>query len=82
MSTVLTRVRGSVIAGTALFCVVEGTRLALSWPVPCEMMLEKARTDAEVVSALGGAPVMLDHEAVSQIEGNLSAGGPAQPAWP
>ncbi len=61
MSTVLTRVRGSVIAGTALFCVVEGTRLALSWPVPCEMMLEKARTDAEVVSVLGGAPVRLSH---------------------
>ena len=50
---------------------------------------EVDRADALVVRdgvaifvALGGAPVMLDHDAVSQIEGNLSAGGPAQPAWP
>jgi hypothetical protein len=61
MSTIFTRVRGSAIAGSALFCVVEGTRLALSWPVPCEMMLERARTDAEIVGILGGAPVRLSH---------------------
>jgi hypothetical protein len=61
MSTVFSRLRGSVLAGSALFCLVEGTRLALSWPTPCEMMLEAARTDSRVLHALGGSPVRLAH---------------------
>ena len=61
MSTVFSRLRGSVLAGSALFCLIEGSRLALSWPTPCEMMLEAARTDTRVLHALGGSPVRLSH---------------------
>ena len=54
-------VRGSVLTGAALFSLFEIGRLALNWPMPCDAMLEAARADARVVSALGGAPVRLAH---------------------
>jgi hypothetical protein len=60
-STFLTRARGASVIGSALFIVFEGFRRALYWPVPCEAMLESARTDARVVAALGGPPVRLAH---------------------
>ena len=40
------------------------------------------RDGMAIFVAPGGALVVFDHEAVSQIEGDLSAAGPAQPAWP
>lgn len=35
--------------------------MALSWPTPCEMMLEAARIDPRVLRELGGSPVRLSH---------------------
>ena len=60
-STFFTRARGAAVIGSTLFIVFEGFRTALNWPVPCEAMLESARTDARVVAALGGPPVRLAH---------------------
>jgi hypothetical protein len=61
MSTFFSRTRGAVVIGSALYIVFEGFRLALDWPTPCEAMLESARTDARIVTALGGPPVRLSH---------------------